>query len=132
MATSFLSASRRLRLYGDSGPVRFEDYIFGIRFLDITGYVDIGPVFTHIYAVAICWSFMRIMPIGHCDLYVCVSRSTFSAFSSQFLLYIYVGPIYWSTIPLAPIGYGDILLVRFEEYIVGYHYIIPVRGNPKL
>ena len=31
-----------------------------------------------------------------------------------------------STIPFAPIGYGDILLVRPEEYIVGYHYIVPV------
>ena len=43
-ATPFLSASRRPRLYGVSGPVRCEDYIFGIRFLDITGYGDIGSV----------------------------------------------------------------------------------------
>ena len=44
MVTSFLCAPRRPRLYGFSGPVRFEDYIFGIRFLDITGYGDFGPV----------------------------------------------------------------------------------------
>ena len=29
--------------YGDSGPVRFEEDIFRIRFPDITGYVNIGP-----------------------------------------------------------------------------------------
>ena len=28
-------------LYGDSGPVRFEEHIFCIRFPDITGYGDI-------------------------------------------------------------------------------------------
>ena len=44
MASSFLSASRRPRLYGDSGPVRFEDYILGILSFDITDYGDIGPV----------------------------------------------------------------------------------------
>ena len=44
MASSFLSASRRPRLYGDSGPVRFVDYILGIRSFDITDYGDIVPV----------------------------------------------------------------------------------------
>ena len=43
MATFSLSSTYGVG-YGYSGPVRLEDYIFGIRFLDITGYGDIGPV----------------------------------------------------------------------------------------
>ena len=31
------------------------------------------------------------------------------------------------SLPVAPIGYDDILLVRFEEYVVGCHYIVSVR-----
>ena len=61
--------------HGDSGPVRFEDFIFGIRFLDITGYasrstlsVSSPPFSLHICAAVIYWSTVSLPSSGYRDL----------------------------------------------------------------
>ena len=66
----------------------------------------------YIYAASIYWSSCRY-PLP-CDLSLCASRSMFTSTLAP-------------STGAPPHGYGVILLVRVEQYIVGYHYIVSVR-----
>ena len=112
--------------YGDIVPMRFEENIVGIL-CQIVGSI----IWVNIIG-CVCSTLSKGHPVEerfdeHTGLLNRVIMDTCTPIYNKactpdnpcFSLHVYAASLHWSAMSITSIGYGDIVLVRFEEYIVG-------------